>query len=89
MNTTTAPRHTMKAHRFIGRCRTCKTVNVRTDILGWTLNTSCDSCKSRMTVKRIDGKVSATKCGPKCTGAIGPACDCECGGENHGGGHAL
>ena len=23
-------------------------------------------------------------CGPRCTGAIGPDCDCKCRGQNHG-----
>lgn len=26
-------------------------------------------------------------CNGKCMGATGPACDCSCGGENHGRGH--
>lgn len=32
--------------------------------------------------------VDATRCpcDGRCTGAVGPACDCECGGENHGSG---
>lgn len=25
-----------------------------------------------------------TKCGARCTSAIGPSCDCQCGGKNHG-----
>jgi len=24
-------------------------------------------------------------CNAKCTGAVGPSCDCSCGGKNHGG----
>lgn len=26
-------------------------------------------------------------CGSKCMGAVGPSCDCSCGGANHGGKH--
>lgn len=26
----------------------------------------------------------AKECNARCMGAIGPACDCSCGGENHG-----
>lgn len=26
-------------------------------------------------------------CNSKCMGAVGPACDCSCGGMNHGGRH--
>lgn len=31
----------------------------------------------------------AKPCGGRCTNAIGPNCDCECGGRNHGVSHAL
>lgn len=31
--------------------------------------------------------VETVVCGSKCTGAVGPSCDCSCGGANHGGGH--
>lgn len=30
--------------------------------------------------------VESIKCGGKCLNAIGPSCDCSCGGENHGAG---
>lgn len=85
--TETVTRTVYTEHRFIGKCRICKTVNIRSDILGWTMNTTCTGCKNRIIVKRINGNLSTTECGPKCTGAIGPACDCKCGGENHGAGH--
>jgi hypothetical protein len=29
----------------------------------------------------------SVKCGAKCRSAVGPACECQCGGENHGSGH--
>ena len=29
--------------------------------------------------------VAEVICNAKCTGAVGPACDCSCGGKNHGG----
>ena len=31
--------------------------------------------------------VQAVKCGPQCTGAVGPSCDCACAGSNHGANH--
>jgi hypothetical protein len=37
--------------------------------------------------RRIMGRVTETVCGPKCTSAVGPACDCQCGGEHHGANH--
>lgn len=50
---------------------------------------SCDSCGSdRYTFKIVDGRYSAgTECGPRCTNAVGPSCDCKCGGDNHAAGH--
>lgn len=33
-------------------------------------------------------EVPEIKCGAKCRSATGPACDCSCGGHNHGVGHA-
>lgn len=38
----------------------------------------------------VQGKFNADKgCNARCEGATGPNCECECGGENHGGRHAL
>lgn len=28
-------------------------------------------------------------CGDRCMGAVGPSCDCSCGGENHGKSHGF
>lgn len=41
-------------------------------------------CTRRMWTWVIEGRVSDTRCGARCMGAIGPACDCECGGQRHG-----
>lgn len=35
----------------------------------------------------IKAKVTEHVCGPKCTSALGPNCDCVCGGRNHGADH--
>ena len=32
-------------------------------------------------------KAKPSKCGPRCMGATGHDCDCECGGKNHGANH--
>lgn len=32
--------------------------------------------------------VEGRACGIKCQGAVGPSCDCSCGGKNHAGGWA-
>lgn len=44
----------------------------------------------RMYWTALDGTYNPGKpCSARCTGATGPACDCSCGGENHGGRHAI
>lgn len=32
----------------------------------------------------IKGRVTERKCDARCMGAVSDACDCSCGGENHG-----
>lgn len=50
----------------------------------------CLACRARCEVTEIYGRfVNTIVCGSKCTGAIGPSCDCSCGGENHGRGMAA
>jgi hypothetical protein len=51
----------------------------------------CAGCGgTRFDFNIIRGSFSeAVKCGPRCTGAVGPSCECACGGENHGAGHAA
>lgn len=43
----------------------------------------------RMYWTSLDATYNPVKeCSARCTGATGPACDCSCGGENHGSRHA-
>lgn len=45
----------------------------------------CAECGSdRLVETYIRGKVSEQVCGDKCLTARGPACECSCGGHNHG-----
>lgn len=37
----------------------------------------------------IGETVPSVACGARCTNAVGPVCDCSCGGANHGRGHAA
>ena len=48
----------------------------------WT----CPKCGRWEWVKggTVNGTVSDHKCGAKCLSAIGPNCECSCGGANHG-----
>lgn len=56
----------------------------------WTVPCPTAGCPWVITLKRVDGHVSpAVTCGSKCTGAVGPSCDCSCGGANHGAAHSL
>ena len=47
---------------------------------------SCQSCGKEMIKKEIKGYTNTEiACSPKCEGATGHVCECECGGLNHGG----
>ena len=50
---------------------------------------ACAGCGGHgATFSVVQGSFSeSVKCGGKCRGAVGPSCDCQCGGENHGSGH--
>ena len=64
----------------------------KTDIT-WNIdrnNHACPNCNTSeyLEIKALKGtKVTNIACGPKCYNAVGPNCDCECGGKNHGLGH--
>ena len=76
--------------RALGRCPSCKTV-VRRDSpvydMGGKSVVPCPECGNRVTVKAVSGTTSTKECDARCMGAVGPSCDCSCGGENHGAGH--
>jgi hypothetical protein len=42
------------------------------------------TCTARLKWREIIASLSGHKCGGRCTSAIGPVCDCECGGHRHG-----
>lgn len=45
----------------------------------------CPSHGLHVTWTQIEGRVSEVhKCDPRCTGARGVNCECQCGGANHG-----
>lgn len=80
--------------RWIGRCRTCKAV-VKHEIAadaakpGWSLahrrNGYCATCDRVVVLNMVLGSHSDKHtCGARCTSAVGPNCECSCGGENHG-----
>lgn len=71
---------------FIGKCPVCKTVHVKEDTPSYTAWTR-PCCGRKVSLKPVLARVTDHKCGPKCTSALGPSCDCECGGKNHGADH--
>jgi hypothetical protein len=76
--------------------RTCYSHKAQ-GILRWSTTCPTAECyyprsqmPSQIDLKRIDGSVNETKkCDPRCTGATGHTCECQCGGENHGADHSL
>jgi hypothetical protein len=53
---------------------------------------ACEGCGQHgaYDVHVVRGVVVEDKpCNAKCMGAVGPACECSCGGKNHGGGHGV
>lgn len=71
---------------YLGRCATkgCKHATLKTD----SLPADCPEHGSYLVYQVIGNEVASVKCGARCTNAVGPACDCSCGGSNHGAGHA-
>lgn len=47
-------------------------------------NLFCECGRARMRMAALQARVTEHVCGAKCTSALGPRCDCECGGRNHG-----
>ena len=45
-----------------------------------------EGCGRKMRLFVIDGRPGKQECGERCLSATGPACECKCAGENHGGG---
>lgn len=46
-------------------------------------------CGSRGIAKGLTIRLTDTQCGARCTSALGPTCDCSCGGAAHGEDHRL
>lgn len=51
--------------------------------------TACPVCDVCVKFAPIRVRVTRTDCGPRCTSAMGPSCDCTCGGANHAADHAA
>ena len=50
---------------------------------------NCRGCRKPKYTRMVAGKFSAKHtCNAKCLSSHGPACECSCGGKNHGAAHA-
>ena len=50
----------------------------------------CPTCGHECKAAMVDAHyVPDQKCGGKCVNAIGPSCECSCGGKNHGAGYTF
>jgi hypothetical protein len=88
----------MKAIRHCWRCADCLTVAFTPESIeaarnerGFCHFAECGSCGGDVEYMGPVNKhhqIFRTElqcaCDGRCTGAIGPSCDCQCGGENHG-----
>ena len=86
--------------RFVCRCPACK-AGLAAEVAGpyasafYTLSYNgvrgqwlrCQCGRAVRVWKRVNGRPSPRKCSPRCTGATGPDCECECVGANHGSDH--
>lgn len=93
----------MKAIRHCWRCADCLTVGFTTEFVESTRNergfyhfAECGACGGDVEYMgpvnkhhQISHTETQPACDGRCTGAIGPSCDCQCGGENHGTGATV
>lgn len=94
---TTTSTATATPTRYFGRCsiKGCKHRQVTEGTaLGYlgplgpqATFTPCPNHCVAMDWKPMKVKVTEKVCNGVCMGAIGPSCDCSCGGENHGRNH--
>ncbi|MEW9530662.1 hypothetical protein [Microbispora sp. NPDC049125] len=72
--------------RWLGTCTTCvRPVAIEDNTLrGAATFTPCPECGQRVEVKRLVAVTTEEVCDANCMSAVGPACSCACGGENHG-----
>lgn len=72
---------------FLGICPSCNMPSrqEQPDVRGYEARLTCPEDGTRFTGKRLAAVTTTDVCDPRCMGAVGPSCECACGGENHGG----
>lgn len=67
---------------FLGHCTGgCGTVKTAEKFVKHSCGKAIVGCRP------IKARTTDHKCGPRCTSALGPTCDCVCGGKSHGEDH--
>lgn len=82
----THTRITQKLDRFLGLCKTCVLPMAveKPGMVGDFIRLACPSCSGSVKLERLYGTETSMTCDPRCEGAVGPSCECACGGANHG-----
>lgn len=74
-----------QTYRVIGRCKSCK--QGFAEEINYFGPKRVFHCGQVATLLPVQAKQTSKPCGGRCISAIGPSCDCSCGGSNHGAGH--
>lgn len=78
----------VNAPGYLARCKACGDQVTHSDAahrLNGHMVLFCAGCGKARHAKAVAGTMVADiVCNERCTSAKGPACDCSCGGENHG-----
>jgi hypothetical protein len=75
--------------RYVGRCKHCRTAIAKqtNNTFGRFMTDGCPTCGRIVKLSHVLGATSPKECDARCMNAVGPSCDCSCGGANHGAGH--
>jgi hypothetical protein len=55
----------------------------------WSVAVVDCACGQKVSLRRVEGKVSKHECDDRCMSSTGFKCECKCGGKNHGASHAA
>lgn len=79
--------HITSTNLYLGTCKTCNRpyrVDLGNEACSQVQQFACPSCGDRMIGERLAAVFTEEVCDSRCMGAVGPSCQCACGGENHG-----
>jgi hypothetical protein len=88
--TLTRPLSRTSAGRVIGGCNTCGTgISLAGKSLDSEVTVTCPGCGHPVRLAMVNGRMSDEECNTLCMYAVGPDCECGCGGANHGNGYSV